>query len=234
MVPTYRSYPLRPRRSQGYEPMVSFWYGLSIEPFFLRGRGAKVYWRAMKFQLCCNVHWGTFTVNLDKLVVFEVFLRYQTFYQTKTVSYCYIKHPGGLGLGLGLDFDLGETHLRCQASFKLYFPKKIAAIDSSRIVSKQCHHHCVPLNMDHPQLGLSVFGGFGGLGCCALKWVGRYLQCVPKKHRKKQQHFFATKRVIMKNPARFIHFALDKVRLLSNFQVILSETGSIFGGSGGA
>ena len=36
----------------------------------------------------------------------------------------------------------------------------------------------------------------------------------------------------MKNPARFFHFALDKVRLLSNFQVILSETGSIFGGSG--
>ena len=81
--------------------------------------------------------------------------------------------------------------------------------------------------------GSQCFEGQCVPGCWALKWVGRWFaMCAEQNTGKKQQHFFATKRVIMKNPARFFHFALDKVRLLSNFQVILSETGSIFGGSG--
>lgn len=169
-------------------------------------------------------------VNLDKLLFLRFFWGIRHFTKTNTVSYCtVIQTPWGPWPRLG-ETPFSDARPRS----KLYFPKKIAAIDSSRIEKqKQCHHHCVPLNMDHPQLGLSVFGAVWWFGMLGVEMSGTDFCNVCRKNTgKKQQHFFATKRVIMKNPARFFHFALDKVRLLSNFQVILSETGSIFGGSG--
>ena len=173
-------------------------------------------------------------MNLDKLVVFEVFFEVSDLLPPpiRWVTVIY-KHPGGQTAGLGL--DLVKPHLRCQASFKTLFPEENCSnwFFTDRVTET------MPSSLRAFEHGSPAVGGsqcFEGQcvpGCWALKWVfDNICNVCRKKHRKKTTTFFRYQRVIMKNPARFFHFALDKVRLLSNFQVILSETGSIFGGSG--
>ena len=55
-----------------------------------------------------------------------------------------------------------------------------------------------------------------------------------EKHRKKNNNNFSLPKGDHEKSSKIFSFRDEKVRLLSNFQVILSETGSIFGGSGGA
>lgn len=85
-----------------------------------------------------------------------------------------------------------------------------------------------------PAVGaLSVFYGLGA-GMLGVEMSGTDICNVCRKKHRKKTHIFSLQKGDHEKSSKIFSFRAEKVRLLSNFQVILSETGSIFGGSGGA
>ena len=133
-------------------------------------------------------------MNLDKLVVFEVFLRYQTFYHSPKRWVTVIQTPWGpwpRPWPRSWWNHISDARPRS----KLYFPKKIAAIDSSRI-----EFETMPSSLRAFEHGSPAVGALSVLRGNVCRDAGRwnecsiiFAMCAEQNTGKKQPHFFATK-----------------------------------------
>lgn len=179
-----------PEEVRGMNPWLVFDMDWVLNHFFLWKRCQGLL-KGHEISWVCNVHWEAFMVNLDKLLFLRFFLRYQTFYQNQTVSYCYIQTPWG---PWPRPWPRLGNHSQMPGLVQNFISRRKL---QQLILHGSFRNNAIIIACLWTWItrswGSQCFLWFGCRDAGRWNEWDRHLQCVPKKTPEKNPHFFATK-----------------------------------------